>query len=109
MDNEKRKYKRVYGVFHVRLRLDVIASFEFECISKDISEGGMRLLIEKRLLPETEVSISFDLPQNLGSLDVKGEVVWIAPSHDEEGMFETGIRFTNLEDYQRLILRKYIK
>ena len=72
------------------------------------SIGTLRLTSDQRIyirltnqLPGVVQVDDRDQPQLLDT----GNLVW----SDEEGMFETGIRFTNLEDYQRLILRKYIK
>ena len=106
---ERRIFKRVKGVFRVTLRVNVNIMFEFICISKDISEGGMRLVVERKILPGTDVSVKFMLPHHVGDLEIGGEVVWVNPSMTEEGEYETGIKFTMLDPRQRAILRQYVR
>jgi len=105
---EKRRYKRVKGVFNTVLLPDPTRDIEFTCKSIDISEGGIGVVTVREAIPKTLILVKFTLPGYKEVLILTSEVVWIHPSKKGKGWFDAGIRFVTLNGQERNTLKKYI-
>ncbi len=79
----------------------------------DISEGGMKLLLDEKLPNETIVDLKIFLPNSHRFAEVEGEVVWSeeVKEMDPSGkrLFYSGIRFIALKEPSNGKLTEYIR
>jgi len=71
----------------------------------NVSENGILLETHFPIDSKQLVSLSLALEDEL--IDVKGEVVYSKPGEDEK--FETGIKFVEVQEAHRQVLRRYIQ
>ena len=85
---QKRKNPRVD--LSTEVRYQVLGHTSKEVISQNISEGGMCLLLDRKISPRMILELEFKLPGNSKELiNAYAEVVWQRNSH-------TGIKFISL-------------
>ena len=87
--------------------LPVRASIEgksFPVIVRDISEGGIGLIVPKGTLSFGEkLNVNLELP--FGSLTLKGEVVSVEPYGDNE---KVGVKFLKPTQRDRSLVNRYV-
>ena len=71
----------------------------------NVSENG--ILLETHFPIDSKQIISLCLALEDELIDMKGEVVYSRPG--EKGKYETGIKFIEVEEASRQILKKYIQ
>lgn len=86
---EKRRHKRVD--LSTNIRYTVLMSTPQYGLIKNISEGGLCLLLDKQLANGSILRVEFDLPgERQEHIDALAKVVWQTA---EEGKFLTGVKF----------------
>ena len=77
---------------------------------KDLSSGGMQLLVNEKLFEGTLLLLEFDLPASKNAVCAEGKVIWNKGNFSErDGIgrrtFQAGIQFVNIkpDDKNRLI------
>ncbi|MCD6539301.1 MAG: PilZ domain-containing protein [Candidatus Omnitrophica bacterium] len=79
--------------------------------TENISAGGLRVILEKKLAINTPLSIELGL--GLKDIKCKGRVVWVidikSPPIEKADLFDTGIEFTQIEPQDRETLRELIE
>lgn len=92
-DSNKRKFRRV--------DFRGTISFEFPdtgeengCVSRDVSEKGLRVNFEHFVKPNTPVKIKFRLPYISEPLVFEGRVAWASQIPSSE-RYQLGIEFTS--------------
>ena len=77
---------------------------------KDLSSGGMQLLVNEKLFEGMLLLLEFELPESKSAICAEGKVIWKKGNfseRDEAGRrtFQTGIQFVNIkpDDKNRLI------
>jgi len=79
--------------------------------TENISAGGLRVILEKKLAINTPLSIELGL--GLKDIKCKGRVIWVTDIKSlqmgEVTLFDTGIEFTQIEPQDRKILRELIE
>jgi c-di-GMP-binding flagellar brake protein YcgR len=99
----KRERRRSFRVpVQLPVRIQVQNGAEMEGIVLDLSEDGLDLLAAKPLYPSAVIVAHLQLPQQEKELEVRGEVAWANPNG------ESGIRFLDLPESQRLKLRTWV-
>ena len=105
---ERRRYPRVD--FPCRL----VLGSPLRAISshtENISEGGLRVILEEKLLTFTEVGVEFFVEKRK-TIKCKGRIVWVVekinPLDKEAIMFDTGIEFTGIKDADKGYIRNLI-
>jgi c-di-GMP-binding flagellar brake protein YcgR len=84
-DSERRKYPRVDFIRKANYQLP--ASSEFGVFTQDISQTGMRLLLDNEVSPGVILKLNFDLPgQSTKPIDTLAEVIW-------QDNYLTGVKF----------------
>jgi len=77
--------------------------------TEDISEGGIRVMLEEKLSPFTMVGIELYFDKNR-PMKCKGKIAWVKeitnPIEKMPSMFDTGIKFIDLTDFDKLYLKK---
>ncbi len=112
---EKRKYKRVEGIFKVIVDFTPSVPIKFSCHSSDISEGGIRIQSTKNPATGSSVLIMFELPNHTTKkLAMRGVVVWTSEIIQPElklgrsYLYEAGIKFTDLNEDDREAIRSFV-
>jgi CheY-like chemotaxis protein len=75
---------------------------DIEGILLDLSETGMDVLAAQPLCPSGQISARFTLPDGKTELEVRGEITRANPNG------ESGVRFTDLSDNTRVVLKSWI-
>ncbi len=75
-------------------------------IAKNISAGGMKIVITEEIPPNAVVNVQFTLPNNGKAVDLKGRVKWVW-SLDEGRGFEMGLEFVAPASESLLDLLEY--
>ena len=71
----------------------------------NVSEDGILLETYKPLDPQTSISITIGIEDEL--VDIEGEVVFLKESAKD--IYVAGIRFSQINDKEQMILLKFIK
>lgn len=93
----RRAFPRWVLDFDVELQWD---NQSISCRGYEISEGGLSVVCDKEIPPETEIEIKYRLPANAAAVSVKGTV-----RHVERNRY--GIEFLNFGMKDRLALVEY--
>ncbi len=112
---EKRKHRRVEGIFKITADFMPGVPMKFTCHSSDISEAGMRVNVPKNPPVGSGVLVMFDLPNHQPKrLAIRGVVAWaselIRPElkQGRSYLYEAGIKFVDLDKEDRDAIRSYI-
>lgn len=88
---EKRKHKRIELVTDVKYT--VLVSTPQSGLITNISEGGLRLLLDKQLAPNSILRVEFNLPgEKQEHIEALVKVVWQVAKEDK---FLTGVKFVS--------------
>jgi Tfp pilus assembly protein PilZ len=107
---EKRRFPRatirckISAVFGERLLV-------FNSHTENIGEGGIRVILEQKLNITIPVDVELFMIDNEIPLRAKGEVVWaneMKPEGINPRFFDTGIKFTEENDYCKEKIRKLV-
>lgn len=105
---EKRKYMR----FDVPVDIEYMVSgssipIEGISITRNLSREGMQVVLNKDLLPGTELEIKLRIPGDAAPIYAKGTIVWSdKPKSKEEP--SVGIRFTHISAFDRNRILEYV-
>lgn len=111
MGSERRRHPRITADLPLRFVSGDGDQESFELV--DLSESGARIKCGRRLGAMTRVSVGLRLPGRIleqtddVSVDTMGVVVWSHPL--EDGRFDTGVFFADLEGEQREVLRTFVQ
>lgn len=106
---------------HIRFRKALEVDYSIEnnprlnnrCKTVDISEGGMKLLLEEKPAKGSILSLKVILPDIRKVAEVKGEVVWLedVAQSDQSGkrFFCSGIKFAEIKQPPGNPLLEYIR
>ncbi|MDH5676533.1 MAG: PilZ domain-containing protein [Myxococcales bacterium] len=102
---------------HARYQAAVVAEVQLdggilEGETRDISEGGVSLILEQALEEDSQVALQLILTQD--GIEDPGEepfeadarVIWSAPTDDDRSM--TGVRFVGVDAQQDARLRRFL-
>jgi c-di-GMP-binding flagellar brake protein YcgR len=109
MDNRRR---------HVRYKLAIVAEIAtgddtLTAETRDISEGGVSVLLKEPLAEGSKLALSLILTQDgiedprEEPLDISASVMWSAPT--ENGTAMLGLRFAQVSPEQRKRLERFIR
>jgi c-di-GMP-binding flagellar brake protein YcgR len=98
MNRERRLQLRVA----VQVPVVCNGSDKYKARTVDLCEGGMAIQFNGKLAKETFVRFALELPGMRQKLDLYGELAW------EDNGNRAGVRFTNLREEQRTILRQWL-
>ncbi|MFV1959921.1 MAG: PilZ domain-containing protein [Planctomycetota bacterium] len=110
MGNERRRHLRIPADLPFRLVAEDGAEEPFELI--DLSESGARIQCAQPISPMTRIRVALTLPgRHVGQDDdvrlvTTGVVVWSHPV--EDGRYDTGVFFAELEEEQRDYLQSFV-
>lgn len=108
---ERRKYKRVSGRCRVVYKVNE-ERIDGSAYSIDVSAGGFCVGFEQRVKSDALIDLLVYLPDNEKPFKCTGRIAWqnAKPHKDKDGklLYETGLRFENLELKNRLRLIYYV-
>ncbi len=80
---------------------------EKRCISVDISSSGLKVFAKESLEVETDIELSFCLPEDSETIVAQGRVMWSKAG--EEKFSEIGIEFIAIEEQFIAKINKYVR
>ena len=104
---ERRKFPRVEFREPVLVR-PTDAPQKNGCLSKDLSEGGLRLTFEHFEKPNTPVAVEFRLRPGEEMMFFEGRVAWVhqVPSSDR---YQIGIEFLKKSEENQKNIRQHVE
>jgi len=76
---------------------------------KNLSTGGICMVLDRRLAPGTLLRLSMHVPDSYATLVLAGRVTWVSEvSIGGEPTFETGVAFTEVPAAATLILDRFL-
>lgn len=108
---ERRRYKRINADLPVRYEISINPKSSAKVISRDISEGGIGLIVYEKLKEGAPLRIWIDIPQRKEKFFVLGEVVWqkeVTKNINDRRIFFVGIRFTNVDILTQMQLFNFL-
>lgn len=105
---ERRKFVRLKDSLKIGYRSindDVVGRDSF---STDIGGGGISIPVANRVKPGTRLELEISLPKQDKPVAVTGEVVWLNTRDDVDFPFVIGVRFNNIDPFDRGKILKYI-
>ncbi len=98
MKRERRRQLRVA----VQIPVQCTGAHTYRAKTLDLCEGGMAIQFKDRIAKESSLRFSLELPGLNEKLDLQGELAW--EGHGQQA----GVRFNDVTDHQRNILRKWL-
>ncbi len=102
---ERRKFKRF------KANIIVLSKFipGFRTVTRDISLGGMRIVLPAPLPQGSELELELDLDSKFGrkTMKVKAKVVWVRQVAPRR--YEAGLKFLNLSERKKDIMISFLK
>jgi c-di-GMP-binding flagellar brake protein YcgR len=110
---ERRQFVRIKARLYIAYKgLDSAQSVEGHCWSRDISAGGIGLLIKDRVEFGTMMEVRIGLHDNLKPLIANVKVFWQVespkPAEDGSKCYRTGVIFANLAQDEKNRLDNFI-
>ncbi|MDP2939065.1 MAG: PilZ domain-containing protein [Candidatus Omnitrophota bacterium] len=111
VEQERRKFVRLDISCNVNYKiLDEKPIIQDKSQTKNISAGGICLIVDEELKPGTSLDLDFELPDKKTPIKAKGMVVWIKPFKiaSEQQHFDSGIEFTQISPTERKRIDQYV-
>ena len=105
---ERRFYKRIPYEANIRFN-SMQDGLAYDEISQlvNLSGGGFGIVTQQSLTTQQDIAFEVNLPSYVRSIAARGEVIW-AQSLPERNDCLAGIRFTNINTYDRHIILDYV-
>jgi c-di-GMP-binding flagellar brake protein YcgR len=109
---DRRRFVRVEYPCLITIRKGISTPQSILTHTEDISIGGVRVIIRKRLGLMAEVDLELDLMDTLSTIRSRAIISWIAetPSGRQDASlnYDTGIKFIDIEDEYRRRIQKIV-
>ncbi len=105
---EKRLYKRI--TLSLPINYEILDTDKKELdhtVCKDISEGGLKLIVKKFYPPKTKFLIKIDIPEMNKMITAIAETVW-SFNMRFSNRYYNGLRFCDLNTPSKKLLNEYI-
>lgn len=97
----------------ITVRRDTHSPLSILTHTKDISGGGVRVIIGERIERMTGVDLEIDLMDTLPTISSKGKIQWVEEIPSERKgkspHYSLGIQFTSLKDKDRQRIKKIVE
>ena len=105
---ERRRFIRV-DASPIELRYKTVGQDEAAVfhVIKDLSQGGIRFVVNERFSPGTTLELELVLPDGTSPIQAQTAVVWCARVQGH-GPYEVGCRFTQIDPVDRGKLIRHI-
>jgi c-di-GMP-binding flagellar brake protein YcgR len=105
---ENRKYVRITESLKIAYKVVNPIAGPGECLSKEVSAGGIRLSVQERLAPGDILELDISLPHTSKPIRATGEVVWVNEVDDFNVQFMIGIKFIKINPSEGSQIYNYI-
>ncbi|MDD5495549.1 MAG: PilZ domain-containing protein [Candidatus Omnitrophica bacterium] len=110
---ERRRHFRFHKELVLEYKLLKNPHSNKNCRTINISEGGLKLYLDDKLLKGTIMQIEIEIPEAKLHGEIEGEVVWTEDADSKDGsgkrFFYSGIKFLRIEEPFRTKLGNYIR
>jgi len=110
---ERRKHARIRKKLVVYYRIITHPRIRNRCRTIDISEGGMKLLLNEKLDKGAMLEIKITIPRSGRNVEVEGGVAWAEEVSERDAfgrrLFYAGIKFSAINDPGGSVLVEYIR
>lgn len=106
---ERREYIRLGEYLKVAYKILDSKNAQSGSLVEDISGGGIRLPVKNRLWPGAVLELEITLPGVNEPVKASGEVVWFQVRNDADYPFVVGIKFINIDPFERGKILNYIR
>ena len=111
---ERRRYFRLKKSLDATYVLERQPHIQMRGVTADISEGGLRLIIDVKLATGNVLDLTVELGNHGTRIEVEGAVVWSedAREYDDPSgkrLFSAGIRFCGMRNTDAQALAAYIR
>jgi len=110
---ERRKYGRFKKILDVIYAIAKKPQLKSNGRTIDISEGGMKLLLDEKLPAGAILDLKISIPASAQEIEVEGEVVWCEENSQKEEPgkrhFYHGIKFLAIKEPSGKYLSEYIR
>ncbi len=108
---ERRKYMRLEA--SVKVKYTIIGKpGTIKVFSKDISAGGLCLLLDEQLAVDTPLQLEIKIPDLKDPIHAIARVVWQkgfeSAGAEPKAHFTTGIEFTGINDFDQFNINRYV-
>lgn len=82
------------------------------CMSKNLSEGGIFLVVKQPPRKGTKLILEFTIPDTAAPISVEGEIVSSLPYDPAQGEgshYGMGVKFTSIKDEDKKTIRAYVE
>jgi len=102
-----RSFVRLDVILDIRLEVFTAEKTVIDTLTKDVSAGGLRIMINKPIPVGTKLNMFLSLSED-EKLEAEGEVVRIISPEEEHDKYEVAIRFSEIKERIRSRIVKYI-
>jgi len=110
---ERRRHARLRRKLIVYYRIITRPHIKNRCRTVDISEGGMKLLLNEKLDKGVMLEIKISIPKSGKNVEVEGDVAWAEEISERDAfgrrLFYAGIKFSAINDPDGSSLVEYIR
>ena len=103
---ERRKFVRLKAIVEVKYVV-IGKPGQMKVFSKNVSAGGLCILMEERLDKDTPLQLHIKIPDLKEPIRALGRVVWQQES-DQPGKLNTGVEFVGISDFDRFNINRYV-
>lgn len=117
MQSERRKYVRIMLKYKIIIVCDGKVLFGspedyvFHTFTENLSEDGVMVKLEQQLSNAAIVKLKLFVTENI-PFECKGSIIWVKkvnPENTKPDIFETGIKFIELDDLERKLIGNLVK
>ena len=105
---ERRRYPRINDILRISYQI-ANDDLHYNCSSKDISEGGIRLNLYENIKTGTSMKLGIYLEDVAQPTWTIGRIVWTKDTHGREYPYEAGIEFSILAPDFRANIHNHIQ
>ena len=106
---ERRKYVRLPVSLEIECSLEGEENEVKKAQVKDITIGGVRIILDKQYQPGANLLLKIFLLPELEPIILKGRIVWQTKVQKNDTVyFETGVEFTDIEISDKLRIRRFM-
>ncbi|MCK5081721.1 MAG: PilZ domain-containing protein [Candidatus Omnitrophica bacterium] len=91
---EQRTFERFPSRFPAKFK-DTRSDFGTDVYLRDASAGGVKITTKERLYLNDNINLEVELPDDRGTMTLKGEVVWVKPKDAET--WNAGVQFHKID------------
>lgn len=108
---DKRNFPRLSAAVEVEYTLLKDVPGEKKTYTKNISAGGICLIVYEKMEPGSILSLKVHLPDVQRPIEIRGKVVWMSHftiGSDQRDRYDLGIEFTEVAESVRQKISQYL-